>query len=326
MGAPFSPRRQFDDWSDPALVPSEFLVNYLSPIGTTEWPDLSGGYDGHGAYTRTQHPGTGFKVTSGIITTTSAVPVPHSQTWPASVAAPFLFDYSDTPVDRGLTPPPPPTGALIYDSFSRADQTYAHTNKPDAGCVEYSSDGQVRCWRGYFTGLSPSRPFPSMVQLFAGSMRAGNVSNTLEVVHTGRSDLTVVATRQVSAFSDGMIGVVARMGYHANGSPTWTGYIASHSYIANYESVVQLQRIDGPGKGVVLSTVAVPHGVWRQLKLKCAGSTISVYTDAARVISVTDSTYTGGAGQDDAGVYFLSLPPGEGNMTTNQAALDFAVL
>jgi hypothetical protein len=305
-GMVYQPDRVFGAFSNygPAGVPAQFLPMYITPPGTTQFMDLGAGYDSHGGFAaKFAHPGYAAGGNDTYAGSPPVYPLPTAVAVPTpTVQAPFYSGYIETPVDRGYTPLTPPVGAKRYDSFSRPDQTYAHVAVPSAGSTESGSLGpaawQARTLNGGGAG------FPSLLQIFDRSLRVGDVNPVLAYVPNASNvaDMTVVGTRidPSSGFNDGTLGVSARVA--ADGSSC---FYAFYQYIPGSQSVVYLYRMDAPGALGFLGNAAVSLTGWSQLKLKCQGSTISVFTDGVQIISVTDSTL---ATQRGGGCVFTNLP------------------
>lgn len=124
------------------------LLSYYFRSGGVNVPDLSQGYNGvnHGGWLR----GT----TAGVIFDCGGCPPPQFVIDPS--APNFATNTPPAPVSTP-TPAPVPGGALVYDSFSRANSTYLFGSQGGLGSTEGGSSG-TRVWQTNQTAGSP-QPF-----------------------------------------------------------------------------------------------------------------------------------------------------------------------
>jgi hypothetical protein len=258
------------------------------------------GYDCNGASTRTPHAGFAGNGDVGV-QNYFPLPAPRAIVSP-STKAPFYYGYVPTAPDRGYTPISPPTNAKRYDSFSRPDQTYAHVALPNVGHTESGSLGPATWQARTMNGAALSNPV--LLQLFDHTLRAGDINPTLAWIPAASdsADMSVEGTRvdPSGGNADGVVGLAARVA--DDGS---TCFYAMYQFIPGSGSIAYLFRMDAPGTLTFVTQATVPQLGWSTLRLVCSGSTISVYTDATQVISVTDTNF---ATQKGAGIVFPGYP------------------
>src|SRR5262249_19127580 len=144
---------------------------------------------------------------------------------------------------RGYTPSAPPVGCKLFDSFSRADQTYAHSRVPDFGSIEYSNIGTAQRWNtNSVDGNSPTVPSPR----FHDGLDTGDVQNlavgvynrsavpldlwqTVAWVNSNSGNQRVEVTRrsQIGTASDGTCALIFRL------------QDSSHFWLFQYSRVIQ---------------------------------------------------------------------------------------
>ncbi|HYV00675.1 MAG TPA: SdrD B-like domain-containing protein [Pyrinomonadaceae bacterium] len=192
--------------------------------------DLSYGYNG------LSHQGVARGTTAGIIYDCGGCPPPE-----------FVIDPSAPNFATGTPPPPgnippaalPPDGALIFDSFSRANSTYTFGGHGGLSSTESGSAG-IQVWQ---TNQAPANPQPfgilnSRAVLLANSMAVawvptGSVTGDVDVrvnrrtgrfgsgVHTGLSFRVANANKFFFAYTEDSGGTpshkILRVGYYLNG-------------------------------------------------------------------------------------------------------------
>jgi hypothetical protein len=260
--------------------------------------DLSQGYHG------LSHQGIVRGTTAGILFDCGGCPPPQ-----------FVIDPSapnfatGTPPPPGNMPPatPPPGGALIFDSFSRANSTYTFGGHGGLSSTESGSAG-IQLWQ---TNQAPANPQPfgilnARAVLLANAMAVawvptGSVTGDVDVrvnryigrwgsgIHSGLSFRVVNANNFFFAYTADSGGTldnkIVRVGYYLNG-----------------------QRVD------LTTGVAMPSS-WTTLRVVTTNSgELNVYVDAALVYSTNNPLLATATG---AGLYSDSVGMGLVNRWDN---------
>lgn len=252
--------------------------------------DLSGGYRG------SAHSGQARGTTAGILYDCGACPPPQ-----------FVIDPSAPNFTTGAPPPPvnvppavpPPGGALVFDSFSRANSTYTFGGHGGLGSTESGSAG-IQIWQ---TNQAPANPQPfgilnARAVLLANStavawVPTGSATGNVDVrvnrytgrwgsgIHTGLSFRAVDANNFFFAYTADTGGTpnskIVRVGYYLNG-----------------------QRVD------LTTGVAMPSS-WTTLRVVTTNSgDLQVYVDSTLVYSTNSpllaSATSAGLYSDSAGM------------------------
>lgn len=239
-------------------------------------PDLSYGYDlGVSGGTRYKHNATVYEIPNGYSVSTADV----IDGLPASAAPmPTKVYLTGTPLDtsawpsapdRGLTPPSTPVGAKIFDSFSRADQTYAHSQNPTLGSTEAGSLG-AKVWQ--YGAISPSAFGPSQYWgIFNGRAVDLTGDRSAAWVEVGSADMTVCIDRRVGTWGNGETGIVFRLVDRQNyWFATWANHPGAVSELdAGFYSA-------GTPTYKIASTVT--DGGWTTLCAVTSGNTVTIKT------------------------------------------------
>ncbi|MEP6570361.1 MAG: carboxypeptidase-like regulatory domain-containing protein [Acidobacteriota bacterium] len=262
--------------------------------------DLSQGYRG------TAHTGFARGTGTGIIFYCESCPPPE-----------FVLDPSAPNFATGAPPPPtgvppavaPPVGALVFDSFTRANSTYTFAGHGGLGSTESGSAG-IQVWQ---TNQPPANAQPfgvlnSRAVLLANSMAVtwvptGSATGNVDVrvnrytgrwgsgIHTGLSFRVVDANNFFFAYSGDAAGTpsIVHVGYYLNG-----------------------QRVD------LTSGVAMPS-TWTTMRVvtKSSGD-LEVYIDSTLVYSTNSPLLASASG---AGLYSNSAGKGLVNRWDNFTVL-----
>ena len=260
--------------------------------------DLSHGYNG------LSHPGIARGTTAGIIFDCGGCPPPQ-----------FVIDPSAPNFATGTPPPtgnmqpaaPPPGGALVFDSFSRANSTYTFGGHGGLSSTESGSAG-IQLWQ---TNQAPANPQPFGILNARGVLLAnsramtwvptGSVTGNVDVrvdrnagiwgsgIHTGLSFRVVDANNFFFAYTADSGGTpnnkIVRVGYYLNG-----------------------QRVD------LTTGVSMPSS-WTTLRVVTTNSgDLNVYVDSALVYSINNPLLAAATG---AGLYSDSVGMGLVNRWDN---------
>lgn len=285
-----------------AVLP-DFLADYTRPGRFI--PDSS-----PKGYQSTFHPGQLFSphnltvqtrgrsdidLLGGYRAPNTAYPVPHFIVDPT---APFGPNAPTPPAAPGSAPSTP-TGAKIFDSFTRPDSNYAWTAAPSLGSTEAGSLGP-KAWQSKVAYGTNILGFSSWSDWGVFKGRAVNLDTpaspgvfyTLAWVASDSADMDVSVDRNVPGTFDptGNVGLVARVA--ADGS--------SFLYIMSTSGLIQAGFFDGAfhniygGAGPVVSAFTT-------LRVVLSGTTMSIYLDAT--LQTTVDIATQAAGQTGAGLF-----------------------
>jgi hypothetical protein len=274
------------------------LLSYYFRSGGVSVPDLSRGYNG------VSHGGSLRGTTAGIIFDCGSCPPPQFVIDPS--APNFAANTPPAPVSTP-TPSAVPSGALVFDSFSRTNSTYLFGSHGGLGSTEGGSAG-TRVWQTNQSAASP-QPFGilnSLAVLLANDsalawVQTGNATGRLDVrverrrgrwgrgLDTGLSFRVVDANNFFFAYTnttDGASGnQVLKAGYYLNG-----------------------QRTD-------LTAGAGMPSTWNTLRvITTDAGDVKVYADNALVYSTTDPLMATATG---AGLYNNSAGRGLVNRWDN---------
>lgn len=262
-------------------------------------PDLGEGYKGgNAADSKIRHPGrfchsslanngNGF----------SRLPIATAPRWEYETDHPFYFDRR-APIRsyRNLTPPSPPVGAVVYDSFSREDVSHAtHPNLQNyLGSTESGSAGP-KVWRvtEYATGGGTAANQLGFGINNGYLIKANHMYGALADVDAGISDVDITLTQGATdAYG---FGIAFRTTDSAN---TWvaTAYYSAGWY---WES----GKIVGGVYTSKATTTRTP--VTNTVRVVASGSTISVYDGATLVHTYSDSF---NSGVTRHGIYTYAAP------------------
>jgi hypothetical protein len=290
MVRPFVPERVPSRWMGPA-IPCDFYCDYTAGSGIT-YPDTSpmgcvtvdadGPVFHHGKPENRQEQGLGE----------SYSPPQDSGTMPVKIADAACplgrpVGTSPAPTRTAGTPGTPPGGCLVYDSFTRANQTLAFQAAPSLGSTEAGSLG-VLAWQAARIGGN--------VQLGTFGIldnQAVCTSNGVAVawVAIGTASQDVRASRSLAAKHSGEVGLALRV-VDANNylvvqfsaTSFWANHGANRSSGHVYYSKVVA------GESTYLGSFNVGTDDWSTLRVTAVGSTITVY-------------YGGGSGWTEAGEF-----------------------
>lgn len=206
------------------------LLSYYFRSGGVDVADLSAGYNG------VNHAGWARGTSAGILSDCGACPPPQFVVDP--YAPNFAANTAPPPVSVA-TPPATPSGAIVFDSFSRANSTYLFGSRGGLGSTEAGSAGS-QVWQ---TNQSLTNPQPfgilnSMAVLLANDAAiawvptrssTGNLDVRVERrcgrwgrgIHTGLSFRVVDARNFFFAYTSDSGGALdtqkVRVGYYVDG-------------------------------------------------------------------------------------------------------------
>lgn len=186
-----------------------------------------------------------------------------------------------------FTPTTPLAGAVIYDSFQRAEQTFAWRNAPTLGNTEAGSAG-VKTWvqsawggdtltYGYAWGIFNTQ-----------AVCLDDEPRSHATVDSGIANHKVRCTRNVRASTYGGICLLFR------------GVDANNFLIGSFEPASSTQGRFEIGKVVAGTYTQLWQGSleaigsWTELIINANGSNISIYADAVLKQTISDSTHLAG--------------------------------
>jgi hypothetical protein len=247
----FTPEKYFRSTylkSDGEIVTASFLADYSVPAKT--YPDLSLGYRGAnhiGILSRGEDFGFfGYKPD-------------YSTNLPN-----WTSESITNPTYQASSPVSIPSGAIVYDSFNRANSTPL-SGTIGLGIADKSFDNQKlsRRWRGTFLN-----------QWAVFSERAVNLGQYPNPVwlETGTANMDVRATRLLGGFSNGDISIIYRYQDDNNYGEAFVG-----------DNVVYLvEYVNGVSS---FTRAGVQPQYWQYLRVMTNGSQVKVYCGVDEVIS-----------------------------------------
>jgi len=308
----FTPERSFIDnnvgWSIDPADHTDFLVDYTKPARIIN--DLSQGYHGGDpAGPRIRHPGglfatspsPGYQYGRSIRPTTYPVP-----SWITPTSHPFgLISAPSAALPlRALTPAAVPAGAIVFDSFSREDQTFAYQSAPTLGSTEGGSAG-VAAWVtalvgadisncGYQWGILGGRAcFLDGFGPRAIAYPNVNVPANMDVSYR----------RTAGGGQNGGCGLAFRIVDKDN------FMYSEFLYNAVQGGIVAVYKVVA-GVCTYLLQANTGKGTWIVYRVVADGTAITVYGDATLLLSVTDATHQTAT---KAGIYFPAAGFNQGN-------------
>jgi Concanavalin A-like lectin/glucanases superfamily len=235
--------------SDGQVVTPSFIADYSAP--SKIYPDLSLGYLGSnhiGVLSR--GPDYGY---FGSTTTFSN----NLPTWTSEPVTPPV--YQSAPISI-------PRGAIVYDSFNRANSTLG-SGLVGLGIADkgHNTSELARRWRGTFES-----------QWGILGERAANLGQSGNPVwlETGTSDMDVRATKLPGGYSRGDIGIVYR--YQDDNNYGWAFVGSNVVYLVEFVNGVS-----------TLTRTGVQPQYWSYLRVVANGNLVKVYCGVDEVISTT---------------------------------------
>ena len=269
---PFAPQRFFTNEENGYTA--DFLASYMQALPGLI-PDLSIGYNG-GSGALEIHPGAPENVTNNV---GGSLGTPNLEQDPTQYPLPAPTFVVGTPFDvtpprapgRTNVAPPVPASALVFDSFSRDDQTYAHSNAPSLGSTEAGSVGSLLWQSGLTQG---QQQLGSLWGIFNG--RAVILEGIPSVAWVDDpalpSDVDIRVDRRRGGAGNGETGIAFRVVDALN---YWSAYYTNSSL----ESRVRLNYwVDGQAQ-LVDSLLVPTSGNWITMRVIAKGTDISVLFD-----------------------------------------------
>lgn len=246
----FFPERYFRplDYASATFTNPQFCTSYMSPSGS--FTDTSAGFDAAGGGV-VHHHGV-----LGAVTVATAANI----AWMSDNYPVFLQGDIVAPT-YAPTPPSTPASAVVFDSFSRKDSTYAFYKDGDSvtGSTEAGSAG-VKTWS---VQSWPVR---------GGMLAYWHNYNTINTVDAGISDVDVRVSRINNLYCN-------------------TGVVVKYTDTSNYvrvEAAPDSIRIASFVAGVQTNTDFTSLSTnWTTLKVTAVGTTCTVYRDGVSVGSAT---------------------------------------
>lgn len=273
---------------DGATVHAASLLLDASQMNSGIIPDLSAGYDlGISGGTKYKHDARVYTVPTGV---NLSVIDAASTAWASAQPMPTRTYLTGTPLDtttwpsapdRGLTPPTTPVGCKIFDSFSRADQTYAHTQLPTLGSTEAGSLGPLP-WQQ--SAITNPIGFNKYWGIYNGrAVLLVTTYGAVAYVDTGSTDMDVRVDRRKGAWGNGETGIAFR---YVDANNHWFAYWNNDVGAANE---LDFGYISG-GSYTYRGTSSFADTGWVTLRVVASGGSIQVYTDSTLRYSVTGET------------------------------------
>jgi hypothetical protein len=265
-------------------VDGNLLSYYFRP--SNQIADLSFGHEGR------QHPGLIRGTVNGVLADCSGCLLPKFVVDPT---APNFADPNNPgpPRDPVDSPAPVPGGALIFDSFSRHNSTYAMGGFGGLGLTEGGTFGP-QLWR---TNEDPSRPQPFGILNGRGVLLANTTSVAWTDAATGVTDLDIAVNRHPGTYGAGHnTGISFRV---SNSNNYFFAYSSDNRdplqpetlTVGYYEAGLRTDLATG---------VAMPAS-WTTLRvITNAEGAIRVYADDAQIYSTINRVLSNNTG---VGVY-----------------------
>lgn len=309
---------------------ANFLANYIGDNRSYVYPDLSPGQYSLGVspspQPRITHPGRAYQWD-----TAGGTDLENASTMPSNgqpridylINTPFDANYNESDaalqsaLTRGFTPKTPPTGALLFDSWSRADQEFAHTRHPRLGTLEYKSAGPAQAWSWFqqdnICNYGTSFGQKDVAGIYDRS--AIGFCNAVNLVNTSGQNPSVTGNQRVQVTR---IAATTNMtGYDGDTSVAFRWDASGHGYVCRFSNPwpvsnasIDCYRIDTTGVlTAVFSTGSVSHDEsWTKLAVECnqgaetSGHDCCVFTDGTNRGCFDDSHYSTNKGYGFWGV------------------------
>lgn len=282
-GVPYAPQRFFGAaliGIYGAIHKADFLVSYMEPGSLV---DQSAGYTSQNITTR--HSG---RLGSGPAFNNIDIPSYEFYTgnprpvWVQDPSAPFgAANYTAPP--NGQTPASVPGGAKIFDSFGRADQTWAWNDLTvglNLGATEGGSLGSLT-YTNFVSLNGTQSPTPSAggtMGLFQGkAVSLASATTALGAIVTTDSavfDARVDRTYHTNYFINGTTGIVFRY------VDTFNFWVAATISLANNSTRLDVTKVvSGNGTALANVTISGANNNWTTLRVTADGSdNLAVYT------------------------------------------------
>ncbi|GAC1413764.1 MAG: hypothetical protein NVSMB66_6220 [Candidatus Doudnabacteria bacterium] len=250
---------------------TSILVDFSVPSRII--PDLSAGYNGR------THPGMIFNATYGTDygfpqNPASNYPKPM---WVNDPTAPTSLVTSSLLTSRTLTPATVPNGAVIFDSFSRNNQTFAFDQVPTLGSTEGGTLGPLP-WNYGCAAIGGSITNCQWGILAGQAVPLGSKASLAWVQDT-TSTQDVSITRHIGTYNSlGLTGLAFRV---KDANNFWGAYV----FGPNNGATIRLERF---ANGVVPDQIDIAAiASWYTLRIVANGSTFTVYNDATQIFTTT---------------------------------------
>ena len=285
----YRPQRRTPLWTDaengglPPQAPVQFLADYSHVSASGFVPDLSAGCRGQ------LHPGYAARESSALAILPGiwggAAPEyqPPTPVYDSTLAL-YLGDTDPGIIDMGevsRTPRATPSGAIVWDSFQRANRTFFNGATTTLGTTEGGSLGPLTyTYATHGSSISASGTFGILNGRGVCVQAAGR---PFALVNAGTDNVTVEGVR-TSNIASGMQIVLA---WRANPSgTTFAGWVA-HFQNGGYR-FIRVQYITG---GTVTQDFFVDVQAladsWTRLTITHTGTTITIRCDGATVGTLT---------------------------------------
>ncbi|MDQ2937703.1 MAG: hypothetical protein M3R67_09355 [Acidobacteriota bacterium] len=265
-------------------VDGNLLSNYFRPSDSIA--DLSFGLGGR------QHPGLVRGTANGVLAACPGCPLPKFVIDPSApnFSNPSNPGPASAPVDN---PAAVPSGALLFDSFSRRNSTYALAGVGGLGSTEGGTSGP-QLWT---TNEDPSSPQPFGILNGRAVLLANATSITWTHAATGVANLNIAVDRHPGTYGTGHnTGISFRVSDSNN-------YFFAYS--SDNPDPLQPQTLTvgyfTAGLRTDLATGVSMPAAWTTLQvITTAEGAIRVYADGAQLYSTFNTVLSGSTG---AGLY-----------------------
>jgi hypothetical protein len=327
---PFIPERfpfRYALSSAGAPVPCDFFCDYTAPAGSTCLDTSPAGYNS-GAGWRTLHHGTlGNDLgNNGVITewplqaASAGAPTYYPPwmfnplpSWVIDSGSPMNVALGSSPAPTGtvMTPRTVPSGAKVFDSFQRANQTFAFQTNPSLGSTEGGSLGPLVWSQGSGGAYGTDSPNYCSWGILGGQVVPLGIGWSVAWVNTASATQDVRITR-----STNQLGTPSAQGFCASSGATalacrvqdasnyWGICVTPTSYSVGPQGSYYYTLFNiVAGTVTNLQSATVALGAAASLRLTASGTTITAYygtdgvpgtwTQLAQTTSSTLETATG---------------------------------
>jgi hypothetical protein len=152
-----------------------------------------------------------------------------------------------------------PSGAVVYDSFGRANRLQTFDNNATLGSTEGGSAG-VLLWKTNF----PTVANAGVGILYGKAVFTGLGNTSIAWVESGLKNVDIRVTKPASSFVG--TGIFAR---YKDANDYWA--------ITGNDTLISFEKMES-GVQTFPSGITVPSG-WSELKVVCVNTTMTIYTD-----------------------------------------------
>lgn len=263
--APFQPQREPTLYmlKSGSEIEADFVTDYS--VRARIFPDLSRSGARGKHWPGVPYNNTLFDGAPGGAGWTASPPVPGVVSLPT---CPLGLDSYGASGEVARTPAAVPGGARIYDSFERANQTYAFQETPTLGSTEGGSLGPLVWQQGVSVNAALSGQTSSWGILGGQAVMVGRQPYPVAWVENGQADHWVHVKRSVASWSTKTTGIAFRLVDKDNF--WWVGVQSGTG--------VQIRRVEGGNfTGTVTNRTISASSV--DISIRVTGTSAQLYED-----------------------------------------------